>query len=255
MGVAVRYPKGTARALRRSLRVYHGDPGHIAAMQALYGRFLKPGDLAFDIGAHVGDRVRAFRALGARVVALEPQPGPARAIRLIHGRDRDVTLLEEAAGPREGSVTLRVNSANPTVSTASGAFIAAADGAGGWEGQVWDREIEVPCTTLDGLIARFGAPAFVKIDVEGFEADVLAGLSRPVPALSFEFTTIQRGVAFACLGMLAGLGYRHFGLALGESHSFTADGFVDGQGMAGLIAGLPHEANSGDVYAMPGPPC
>ena len=44
-------------------------------MDALYARFLRAGDLAFDIGAHVGDRISSFRRLGARVVALEPQPG------------------------------------------------------------------------------------------------------------------------------------------------------------------------------------
>src|SRR3712207_7434000 len=82
--------RGSAAALAQSLRVYHGDAERNRAMDALYGRFIKPGDLAFDIGAHVGDRVSSFRRLGARVVALEPQPGPARAIRLIHGRDPHV---------------------------------------------------------------------------------------------------------------------------------------------------------------------
>ncbi len=139
----------------------------------------------------------SFRRLGARVVALEPQPLCARAIRAIHGGDEGVVLVEAACGERPGSVTLRINSANPTVSTASAEFVSAADGAGGWEGQVWDREIIVPCTTLDELIGRFGEPAFAKIDVEGFEDSVLAGLTRPLPALSFEFTTIQRDVALA----------------------------------------------------------
>ena len=50
-----------------------------AAMDALYARFVRPGDLAFDIGSHVGDRIGSFRRLGARVVALEPQPLCARA--------------------------------------------------------------------------------------------------------------------------------------------------------------------------------
>lgn len=73
----VAYPKGTARSLSRSLRVYHGDHARKAAMDSLYARFLRAGDLAFDIGAHVGDRISSFRRLGASVVALEPQPGPA----------------------------------------------------------------------------------------------------------------------------------------------------------------------------------
>ncbi len=203
--------------LARSLDVYYGDAAHDAAMDALYARFVRAGDLAFDIGAHVGDRVASFRRLGARVVALEPQPLCARAIRAIHGGDAGVTLVEAACGERAGNVTLRINSANPTVSTASAEFVSAADGAGGWEGQVWDREVIVPCTTLDELTGRFGAPAFAKIDVEGLEDSVLAGLTQPLPALSFEFTTIQRDVGLRCLDRLASLGPYGFDVALGES--------------------------------------
>jgi hypothetical protein len=136
------------------------------------------------------------------------------------------------------------------VSTASAEFVSAADGAGGWEGQVWDREIAVPSTTLDALIAEFGLPAFAKIDVEGFEASVLAGLTRPLPAFSFEFTTIQRDVALACLDRLASLGAYGFDVALGESQALTFGRWVSGPDMAAHIAALPHEANSGDVYCV-----
>jgi FkbM family methyltransferase len=237
-------------ALRRSLDVYYGDAARDAAMDALYARFVRPGDLAFDIGAHVGDRTGGFRRLGARVVALEPQPLCARAIRAIYAGDDRVTLVEAACGEQPGSVTLRVNSANPTVSTASRDFVAAANGAGGWEGQVWDTEVEVPCTTLDALIAEHGVPAFAKIDVEGFEATVLAGLSRPLAALSFEFTTIQRDVALACLARLAALGRYGFDVALGESQALTFDRWISSNTMAAHIAALPHAANSGDVYCV-----
>ncbi|HVL70889.1 MAG TPA: FkbM family methyltransferase [Beijerinckiaceae bacterium] len=243
-------PKGTAAAIGRSLRIYHGDAARDRAMDALYGRFLRAGDLAFDVGAHVGDRIASFRRLGARVVALEPQPGPARAIRLLHGRDPDVVLIEAAAGATEGEVVLRINSANPTVSTASDAFVAAADGAGGWEGQSWDAEIAVPCLTLDRLIARHGEPAFAKVDVEGFEDRVLMGLSQPLRALSFEFTTIARDVAQRCLARLAALGPYGFDLALGETQALSFGRWIDADAMADHLAGLPHAANSGDVYAV-----
>jgi FkbM family methyltransferase len=243
-------PKGSAAALARSLRVYHGDGARKAAMDALYRRFLKPGDLAFDIGAHVGDRVSSFRRLGARVVALEPQPGPARVLRLIHGRDRAVTLVTAAVGEREGEIAFHLNSANPTVSTASEAFVEAAHGAGGWEGQVWDATVTVPCLTLDGLIRAHGRPAFAKIDVEGFEDAVLRGLSEPLPALSFEFTTIARGVAEACLERLAALGPYRFDLALGETQQLAFGEFIDAEWMARHLRDLPHDANSGDVYAV-----
>lgn len=243
-------PKGSAAALARSLRVYHGDRARNRAMDALYRRFLRPGDLAFDIGAHVGDRTSSFRRLGARVVALEPQPGPARVIRLLHGRDPDVTLLRAAASDQPGEVRLHVNSANPTVSTASDAFVQAADGAGGWQGQVWDEAITVPCVTLDDLIRRHGCPRFIKIDVEGFEDRVLAGLSEPVPALSFEFTTIAREVAHRCLDRLRALGPHGFDIALGETQRLTFGRWTSAEEMAIHLQGLPHEANSGDVYAV-----
>jgi len=239
----------TPAAIARSVAIYWGDASRRAALDRWYRRFVRPGRLAFDVGAHVGDRTACFRRLGARVVAIEPQPALARFLRRQFGADPGVVLVAQAVGVRPGRVTLHVNDANPTVSTASAAFLRAAEDAPGWEDQRWTRLLAVPATTLAALIARHGAPDFVKIDVEGFEAEVLAGLRRPVAALSFEFTTIQRDVAHAALDRLAALGYRAFNASLGESLRFALPAPVDARVMRAWIAALPVEANSGDVYA------
>jgi FkbM family methyltransferase len=237
----------TARGVVRSLRLYRGR-GTSAAMDGFYRQFIRPGDLVFDIGAHVGDRVASFRRLGARVIAVEPQPALIRTLKLFHGRDRAVTIEPIAIGAQNGQIALKLNLDNPTVSTTSDAFVQAAQGAPGWEGQAWTKTIRVPLGTLDGLIARHGRPAFIKIDVEGFEAEALAGLSVPVPALSFEFTTIQRDVAATALARAVALGYTRYNAALGESLTLVHRDWLSGPAIAKWLEGLPAHANSGDIY-------
>jgi FkbM family methyltransferase len=239
----------TVRGIARSLYIYYGDRPRAAAMDRFYGRFVQPGDLVFDIGAHVGDRVASFRRLGARVVAAEPQPAPAKVLRLLYGRSRHVVIEAVAVGRAAGTVGMMINPDNPTVSTASNVMVNAARDAPGWEAQRWSQAIHVPMTTLDSLIARHGVPAFIKIDVEGFEYEVLVGLTRSIKAMSFEFTTIQRDVALACIERCVALGLKRFNAALGESQTLVHSDWVASADIAAWIAELPHSANSGDIYA------
>jgi FkbM family methyltransferase len=239
----------TARGIIRSLRIYYGDRSRAAAMDRLYGGFVRRGDLVFDIGAHVGDRVAAFRRLGARVVAVEPQPAMVRVLRLFYGRNPDVAIEAVAVGRGVGTTSMMINADNPTVSTASREFVSAARDAPGWETQRWIKSVPVAVTTLDALIGKHGAPAFIKIDVEGFEEEALQGLTRAVKALSFEFTIIQRDVALACIERCIALGYARFNAALGESQTFVNADWVGGEEIARWLTGLPHAANSGDIYA------
>ena len=239
----------TVRGIVRSLRIYYSDRRHGPAMERLYSHFVRPGDLIFDIGAHVGDRVAAFRRLDARVVAIEPQPAFVKVLKLLYGRTSEVMIEATAVGRDSGTIEMMINTNNPTVSTASRHFVNAARTAPGWESQSWTKTLRVPVTTLDTLIARHGTPAFIKIDVEGFEAEALAGLTQPVKALSFEFTTIQRDVALACVEHCIALGYARFNAALGESQMFVHADWIGGAAITRWLAELPHEANSGDIYA------
>ena len=140
-----------ARGILRSLRIYYGDRAHAAAMDALYRQFVRPGDLVFDIGAHVGDRIACFRRLGARVVAAEPQPALATLLRVIYGWKANVMIEQVALGRSAGTLSLMLNLDNPTVATGSHAFVQAARDAPGWEAQAWGERVTVPMTTLDAL--------------------------------------------------------------------------------------------------------
>lgn len=223
-------------------------------MAGLYARFVQPGDLVFDIGAHVGDRTATLRRLGARVVAVEPQPDCARLLRLMFGRDRSTAIVAAAIDAAPGRVQLHLNRRNPTTSTASADFIAGAQHAAGWQGQRWNEIAEVPATTLDALIAEHGMPAFIKIDVEGYELPALLGLSRAARCVSFEFTTMQRAAIRPCVERLLALGAYRFTYALGETQRLAHYDPVEAEQLLDELAALPNEANSGDVYALLAPP-
>ena len=242
----------TIGGVLRSLRIYYGRRKHAAGLDRLYSRFVAPGDLVFDVGAHVGDRIGSFRRLGARVVAVEPQPALARTLNVLYGRNEDVVIEAAAVGQAPGATDMLINVSNPTVSTLSTDFVRAAQGAPGWQEQRWSRKVRVPVTTLDRLIGKHGMPSFIKLDVEGFEAEALAGLTRAPQALSFEFTTIQREVARVCIARCGELGCTRFNAALGESQMFVHADWLDAQALLAWLDALPDSANSGDIYASLG---
>jgi len=233
--------------LARSLAIYYGRPWRIGRWSRFYSLLLQPGELAFDIGAHVGNRSRALAGAGARVVALEPQALFYSFLR--RTMPSGVTALPLAAGARCGATSMSVSRLHPTVSTVAEDFARCVAASRSFATVTWDRSQPVEMTTLDALIARYGKPAFVKIDVEGFEDEVLSGLSAPLPALSIEFTTIQREVALKAIRRLAAMAPYRFNAALGESQELAHPQGLSAEEIGRWIAELPIEANSGDVYA------
>lgn len=238
-----------ALGLLRSLAIYW-RPGRQRGLRRLYAPFVDPGSLVFDVGAHLGDRTAAFSALGARVVALEPQPHLGDWLHRLVGKRPGVVIRREAVGPTEGTAHLSMSDAHPTVSTLARGWaerIPAANAS--FRGVRWERTLEVPVTTLDALIAAYGEPRFCKIDVEGYEAEVLHGLSHPLPALSVEFVAGSLEVAAACVRRLEALGDYEYNIVPGEARAFRFPRWVPAGEVLAWLEGGAGGASSGDLYA------
>ncbi len=150
--------------LARSAAIYHGNPLKRRRARAFYGAFVRAGDLCFDVGAHLGDRTGHFLALGARVVALEPQPGPLAVLRRLYGRHPRVVIIAAAAGAAPGEAELAIDPAHPTVASLSPEWRARVSRDESFSTIRWRERRRVAVTTLDALIAAHGLPAFCKID-------------------------------------------------------------------------------------------
>ena len=235
--------------IARSLVIYHGQPGRQRRLRRFYAQFLAPGDLAFDVGAHVGNRVRAWRALGVRVVAVEPQPDLVMVLRSLFGRDGQVVIRDQAVGAHPGQASLRIATATPTVSSLSPEWIGTVTADRRFGRVRWDRAVDVAVVTLDELIAAHGRPAFVKVDVEGFEAEVLAGLGQPVAALSFEYLPQAHAAGLAALAEVERLGGYEYNYSPVETQRLASDRWLDAPGLVELLERRPPDGRSGDVYA------
>jgi FkbM family methyltransferase len=242
---------GLARGLgvARSCLIYYGRPWRVRTQSRLYRAFVGPGDLAFDVGAHLGNRTRSLRRAGARVVAVEPQPGFAALLQRQFGGDPAVTVVRAALGAAPGVATLFASRRTPTVTTLSRGWIERVRQAPGFAGVAWQDTSEVTVTTLDALIAQHGRPQFCKIDVEGFEAEVLQGLSEPLPALSLEYLPAAIEVALAAVGRLRAQGAYRYNVTVGEARRWLWPEWRDGGSILGWLADRRPEERSGDVWA------
>ncbi len=239
-----------AYGLARSTVVYRANFVKLRRARAFYRQFIAADDLCFDIGAHLGDRTAHFLALGARVVAVEPQPLLMAALKRRFSGNRRVTLVPAALGATPGRAELAVDPMNLTVATLSPEFVALAGKSHGFRHVRWSERMEVEMTTLDRLIAAHGTPAFCKIDVEGYEHAVLEGLSRPVPALSLEYLPAALDPALVAIARLHRLGSYHFNRSPGESMRLAVPRWLGPAEMAAELKRLLPRDGAGDVYAF-----
>lgn len=229
--------------------MYYGRPWRHAQYRRFYADFVGEGDLVFDVGAHVGSRTRVFASLGCRVLAIEPQPLFFALLKRIFAKNTNVLLEEAALGREEGEGTLLVSQRTPTVTSLSKDWVSQVRQDERFAWVEWDRQVRVHISTLDGLIKEHGEPAFCKIDVEGYDLQVLLGLSHPIRHLSFEYIRPAMKKSLACIDQLELLGRYIYNFTVGEGLQFVNPNWMHAAQMKNTLKNLPKSYASGDIYA------
>lgn len=236
--------------LWRSKIMYYGKPFNRRKLSRFYGAFIQPGDLCFDVGAHVGNRTDAWLSLDAKIIAIEPQPLFVKELNRRFAKYPQVTILDQAVGAQLGKLQLQINSLKPTLSTfADEQWRAEVTKNSSWK-VGWDKSLEVELTTLDHLIEKYGRPKFCKIDVEDFEEEVLKGLSYAIPIISFEFFNYTPQRTLACLDLLNRLGNYQYNWSFGESQNLEFTNWQTAKELIVSIKNYKKNNFSGDIYAQ-----
>lgn len=213
-------------------------------MKRFYSKMVASGDLCFDVGANTGLYTSVFSELGARVLAIEPQQESLNILRKKFRNKSSVTIIPQALGSRNEKKMLRMTRLSELSSFSEDYINYYTEN----DTFIWNRSQEAEVTTLDHLIARFGMPSFCKIDVEGFEEEVLKGLSVPVPYLSFEFLGPFRNKAFNCISLLKKLGNPLFNYSTYEFMNLELSEWLEADLFIQTFKLMPDAILHGDIY-------
>jgi FkbM family methyltransferase len=210
----------------------------------MISRFVQPGELCFDIGAHAGDLTAVMVRAGARVIAVEPQPALVDLLGARFDGNSNVTVVAAGVAAQPGTATLSICRQAPALSTFKQHWK-----TGRFRDRCWDEEVDVTLYTLDQLVAWFGVPAFTKIDVEGSELDILTGLSQPLPALCFEFACEFMEHSERCVERLLTLGDYRFNYSRDLEFRFLSRRWLSGRELMATMARESGRFFCGDIWA------
>jgi FkbM family methyltransferase len=217
---------------------------------AFYSQFISVNDMVFDVGANMGNRIKIFLQLNARIIAFEPQKKCCDYLK--HKFKNKIILVQKGLGEKEEKRKFYIADVS-VLSSFSEEWINSTKKSGRFEKYKWDKTEYVELTTLDIIIREYGVPQFIKIDVEGYELEVLKGLSHPINHISFEYAVPEHTEkTIECIKQIENINKHQtlFNYSIGESMKFALDEWLTAEDMIIHVRSQTFEnTNFGDIYA------
>lgn len=212
-----------------------------------YGSFISRNELCFDVGANLGNRITPLLDIGAKVIAIEPQKECYKFLKRKFGNK--IQVINKALGEHEGEKDFHISKAHILSSFSEDWINSVKDDR--FKQYKWDKVIKTEMTTLDKLVELYGKPAYIKIDVEGYELEVLKGLSHPVNMISFEYTVPeQTNKVIQCIEEIEKINKNiECNYSVGESMIFAFQYWLSVENMKKFVATEEFtNTRFGDVY-------
>lgn len=223
---------------RRNPYRYHKHLAELAFYRNVLFKHADAMNLIFDVGANVGDKSAVFSKLARKVVAFEPTERLYLSLKK-RFRNTNVEVMNYALGSTVGKLDFfevpdnaaynslsrkHIDTIIPTRNIAS-------------ESVIQTKKIQVE--QIDHFIDQYGVPDYIKIDVEGYEFEVLKGLKTAVPLISFEANLPDFHDESICiLEYLDGLASDKYVYNFTYGESFILDQFVRKPEAIEVLAGI-----------------
>lgn len=215
---------------------------HSHKLLKFYSNLIQENQLCFDIGANVGKKSKLFLKIGARVIAFEPQKECLTNLAKIKKSNKRFEFYPVAIDSKDGTKELQLSNYSE-IATLSDSFVSLY----GEKGVNWLNRQLVKTISINTAIEKYGLPHFCKIDIEGYEFEVLSNLKYNIPLIEFE---VVAGFKEKAINTIIALNneFASYNYTLNEQPFFQLSAWVDINKISSIITKLPDNRFHANIF-------
>lgn len=214
----------------------------------IFKTIIREGSLVFDVGCNIGSKAEEYLKFSTKVIGFEPQPKCISVLMNRFGGNNNM-IIEPIGLDSKAGTSIIYEASYHSISSMSLDFINTVKKER-FSDYSWGNEIPINVDTLDNMISKHGTPGYIKIDVEGYELNVLKGLSTPISVISIEFNPEMCSNSIECINYLDNLnGESVYNYGSQNDNDFKFDNWVSKDDIINFIKSInDFQIEFGDIY-------